>query len=67
MSQCARVSTSSMSVARAALCVVTVGGDNYSWDQAIWAEATLIGKDGKIVATDLRGGALEAQLDELLK
>lgn len=27
----------------------------------------LIGKDGKIVATDLRGGALEAQLDELLK
>jgi thiol-disulfide isomerase/thioredoxin len=27
----------------------------------------LIGKDGKIVATDLRGGALEAKLDELLK
>ena len=27
----------------------------------------LIGKDGKIVATDLRGGALEAQLEELLK
>ena len=27
----------------------------------------LIGKDGRIVATDLRGGALEAQLEELLK
>ena len=27
----------------------------------------LIGKDGKIIATDLRGGALEAQLEKLLQ
>ena len=47
--------------------VADVGGDNYDWDQAIWAEPRLVGKDGtEVRLTTLKPASVQVGWGQLI-